>query len=69
VVFCLEIFQVLLGGLRRLGTQRRLRLFELADPLLQLLLLLLRLELMLGQQHLPLFKHFLPKGEIRLPPI
>jgi hypothetical protein len=33
-MFYLEIFQGLLGGLRRLGTRRRLRRFELADPLL-----------------------------------
>jgi hypothetical protein len=60
VVFYLEIFQSLLGGLRRLGTRRRLRRFEPADPLL-------RLELVLGQQHAPPFEHFLPKGEILLP--
>jgi hypothetical protein len=68
VVFCLEIFQGLFGGLCHLGTRRRLCRFKLADPLLQILLLLLRLELMLGQQLFPPFKHFVPKGEILLSP-
>jgi hypothetical protein len=67
-VFCLEIFQGLLGGLRRLGTKRRLCRFEPADPLLQLPLLLLRLELMLGQQHASPFKNFLLEGEVCLSP-
>jgi hypothetical protein len=67
-VLYLEIFQGLLGSLRHLGTRHRLRRFELTDPLLQLPLLLLCLELMLGQQLISPFKHFLPEGEILLPP-
>jgi hypothetical protein len=47
---------------------RRLRRLELVDPLLQRPLLLLCLELMLGQRLLPPFKHFLLEGEILLPP-
>jgi hypothetical protein len=50
------------------GAQCRLCRLELADPLLQRPLLLLRLELMLGQQLLLPFKHFLLEGEILLPP-
>jgi hypothetical protein len=41
---------------------------ELADPLLQRPLLLLHLELMIGQQLLPPFKHLLPEGEVLLLP-
>jgi hypothetical protein len=67
-VLCLEIFQGLLGGLRYLGTRRRLRRFEPADSLLQLPLLLFRLQIVLGKQHAPPFMHFLPEGEILLPP-
>jgi hypothetical protein len=55
----LEIFKRFLHRLHRL---------ELVDLLLQYPLLLLRLELMLGQQLLPPFKHFLLEGEILLPP-
>jgi hypothetical protein len=44
----LKIFKSLPGGLHHLGARCRLRRLELPDPLLQLSLLLLRLELMLG---------------------
>jgi hypothetical protein len=67
----LEIFKCLLHRLHRLGAWCclcRLHRLELADPLLQRPLLLLRLELMIGQQLLPPFKHFLPEGEVLLVP-
>jgi hypothetical protein len=41
---------------------------ELADSLIQRSLLLLRLELMIGQRLLPPFKHLLPEGEVLLLP-
>jgi hypothetical protein len=72
-VFFLEIFEGLSGGLHRLGTSRRI---ELADLLLQLPLLFLYFELVLGQQLASSGKHFFPggeicisPGEIRLPPV
>jgi hypothetical protein len=64
----LEIFKCLLHRLHCLGARRCLRRLELADPLLQRPLLLLRIELMPGQRLLPPFKHFLLEGEILLPP-
>jgi hypothetical protein len=67
----LEIFKCLLHRLHHLGARCclcRLRRLELADPLLQRPLLLLCLELMIGQQLLPPFKHFLPEGEVLLLP-
>jgi hypothetical protein len=67
----LEVFKCFLHRIHRLGARcclRRLRRLEPVDPLLQRPLLLLRLELMLGQQLLPPFKHFLLEGEILLPP-
>jgi hypothetical protein len=63
----LEIFKCFLRRLHHLGARRRLHLLELLDPLFQLFLLHLRLELMLGQQLIPPFKHFLPEGEVLLP--
>jgi hypothetical protein len=60
-VLHLKIFKGLPGGLHRLGAWCRLRCLELPDPLLQLLLFLLYLELMLGE-------HVFPNGEIRLLP-
>jgi hypothetical protein len=65
-VLRLKILEGLPGGLHRLGARCRL---ELPDPLLQLLLFLLRLELVLGQQLAPSSEHFFPEGEIRLPPV
>jgi hypothetical protein len=67
----LEIFKCFIHRLHRLGARcclRHLRRLEMVDPLLQRSLLLLRLELMLGQRLLPPFKHFLLEGEILLPP-
>jgi hypothetical protein len=67
----LEIFKRLLHRLHCLGARRclcRLRRLELAKPLLQRPLLLLCLELMIGQQLLSPFKHFLPEGEVLLLP-
>jgi hypothetical protein len=66
-VLHLKILESLPGGLR-LGTLRRLCRIELADLLLQVFFLLLRLELVLSQQLASLGEHFLPEGEIRLPP-
>jgi hypothetical protein len=72
----LNVFKGLPGGLHRLGARCPLRRLELSDPLLQLLLFLLRLELMLGQHLASPGKHFflegeihLPPGEVRLPPV
>jgi hypothetical protein len=67
-VFCLEIFEGLSGGLHFLGTRRRLRRIELVDLLLQLPLLFLCFELMLGQQLASLDEHLFPEGEIYLSP-
>jgi hypothetical protein len=67
-VLRLKIFKGFPGRLHRLGTRRRLRCLELPDPLLQLLLFLLYLELMLGQQLAPPSEHFFPEGEIHLSP-
>jgi hypothetical protein len=67
-MLCLEIFKCFLRRLHRLGARCRLRRLELPDPLFQLFLLLLRLELMLDQHLIPPFKHFLPEGEILLSP-
>jgi hypothetical protein len=67
-MLCLKVFKGLLGGLHRLGARCRLRRLELPDHLLQLLLFLLRLELMLDQHLAPPGEHFFPEGEIRLPP-
>jgi hypothetical protein len=67
-VLCLEIFKGLSGGLHRLGTRRRLRCIELADLLLQLPLLLLGFELVLGQQLASPGEHFFPEGEVCLSP-
>jgi hypothetical protein len=53
--------------LHRLGARCCLCRLELADPLFQLFRLLLRFELMLGQQLILPFKHFLPEGEVLLP--
>jgi hypothetical protein len=64
----LEILKRFLHHLRRLGARCSLCRLELLDPLFQILLPLLRLELMLGQQLIPPFKHFLPEGEVLLPP-
>jgi hypothetical protein len=64
----LEVFEGLPSGLHRLGARCRLRRLELADPLLQLLLLRLGLELVLGQHLAPPGEHLFPEGEIRLPP-
>ena len=64
----LEIFKCFLRRLHRLGVRCRLHRLKLPDPLFQRYLLLLRLELMLGQQLIPPFKHFLPEGEVLLPP-
>jgi hypothetical protein len=64
----LEIFKCFLRRLHRLGARCCLRRLELPDPLFQLFLLLLRLELMLGQQLILPFKHFLPEGVVLLPP-
>jgi hypothetical protein len=68
-VLRLEIFKGLPGGLHHLGTLRRLCHVELADLLLQLFFFLLRLELVLGQQLASPGEHFLPEGEICLPPV
>jgi hypothetical protein len=65
VVFCLEIFEGLSGGLHCLGTRRRI---ELADLLLQLPLLFLCFELVLGQQFTSPGQHFFLEGEICLSP-
>jgi hypothetical protein len=45
-----------------------MRRLELPDPLLHLLLFLLRLELVLGQHLASPGEHFFPEGEIHLPP-
>jgi hypothetical protein len=66
VVFCLEIFEGLSSGLHCLGTQRCLRRIELADLLLQLPLLFLYFELVLGQQLASPGEQFFPEGEICL---
>jgi hypothetical protein len=68
-VLCLKIFKGLPGRLHRLGARCRLRCLELLDLLLQLLLFLLRLELVLGQQLTAPSEHFFPEGEIHLPPV
>jgi hypothetical protein len=75
-MFCLEIFEGLSGGLHCLGTRRRLHRIKLVDLLLQLPLLFLSFELMLGQQLTSPDEHFFPEGEIclspsqiRLPPV
>jgi hypothetical protein len=68
VILHLKVFKSLPGGLHHLGARCRLRRLELPDPLLQLPLLLLCLELMLGQQHAPPFEHFLLEGEVYLSP-
>jgi hypothetical protein len=79
----LETFKCLLRRLHRLGARCRLRRLELSDPLFQLFLLLLRLELVLGQHLAPPSEHLflegeirfspretrLPPGEVRLPPV
>jgi hypothetical protein len=67
-VFCLEIFEGLSSGLHCLGTRRRLRHIELADLLLQLPLLFLCFELVLGQQLASPSEHFFPEGKICLSP-
>jgi hypothetical protein len=67
-VLRLEIFKGRPGGLHRLGTRCRLCCIELVDLLLQLPLLLLGFELMLGQQLAPPGEHFFPEDEIHLSP-
>jgi hypothetical protein len=64
----LKVFKGLPSGLHHLGARCRLRCLELPDPLPQLLLFLLRLELVLGQHLAPPGEHFFLEGEIRLPP-
>jgi hypothetical protein len=64
----LEVFKCLLHRLHRLGARCRLRRLELSDPLFQLFLLLLRLELVLGQHLAPPGEHLFPEGEICLLP-
>jgi hypothetical protein len=64
----LKVFQGLPGGLHCLGARCHLRRLELPDPLFQLLLLLLRLELMLVQHLAPPGEHLFQEGEICLPP-
>jgi hypothetical protein len=64
----LKVFKGLPGGLHRLGTRTRLRHLELLDTLLQLLFLLLRLELVLGQHLASPSQHFFSESEILLPP-
>jgi hypothetical protein len=66
VLLRLEIFECLLQRCHRLGARSRPCRLEPVDPLLQLLFLLLRLELMISQQLLPPFKHLLPEGEVLL---
>jgi hypothetical protein len=67
-VFCLENLEGLSGGLHCLGARCRLRRIELANLLLQLPLLFLCFELVLGQQLASSGEHFFPEGEICLSP-
>jgi hypothetical protein len=67
-MFCLDILEGLSGGLHCLGSRRRLRRIELVDLLLQLPLLFLFFELVLGQRLASPGEHFFPKGEICLSP-
>jgi hypothetical protein len=64
----LEILTRFLHRLCRLGPRCSLHHLELPDPLFQILLPLLCLELMISQQLLSPFKHFLPEGEVLLLP-